>query len=339
MPAEPAAGRTDAGQPRRHRWAVVRRAAFGALLLAVAVLLVRHAREVDWPAVAAALRDYAPATLLLAGMAALGSHALYGCYDLVARSHLRLPLPPLRVFAIACVSYAFNLNLGALVGGVAVRFRLYARQGLAADTIAQVVALSMVSNWLGYMLLFGIVWLVWPLPLPEGWRLDAGTLRLLGVLPLLAALGYLLWCARRGRRVWQLGRWRLPLPSGRVAVLQLGVSGANWMLIAGVLTVLLPAGLGYTTVLGVLLLAAVAGVLAHVPAGLGVIEAVFIALLSSRVPLPQLLAALLAYRALYYFVPLGLALAGYVALEWQARRAAPSGSARPPGTALAPPRA
>ena len=56
-----------------------------------------------------------------------------------------------------------------------------------------------------------------------------------------------------------------------------------------------------------LLVAAVAGVIAHVPAGLGVLEAVFIALLSHRVPQAELLAALLAYRALYYLVPLALA--------------------------------
>jgi uncharacterized membrane protein YbhN (UPF0104 family) len=36
-------------------------------------------------------------------------------------------------------SYAFNLNLGSLVGSVAMRARLYARAGLDEATIAQVV--------------------------------------------------------------------------------------------------------------------------------------------------------------------------------------------------------
>jgi uncharacterized membrane protein YbhN (UPF0104 family) len=48
----------------------------------------------------------------------------------------------------------------------------------------------------------------------------------------------------------------------------------------------------------------VAGVITHVPAGLGVLEAVFVALLSSQVPKEQLLAVLLTYRALYYLAPL-----------------------------------
>ena len=41
--------------------------------------------------------------------------------------------------------------------------------------------------------------------------------------------------------------------------------------------------------LAVLLVGAVAGVITHVPAGLGVLEAVFVALLSHQVPQGQLL--------------------------------------------------
>jgi uncharacterized membrane protein YbhN (UPF0104 family) len=72
--------------------------------------------------------------------------------------------------------------------------------------------------------------------------------------------------------------------------------------------VLLNHRIDYPGTLAVLLVAAVAGVIAHVPAGLGVLEGVFLALLSHRVPQGELLAALLAYRALYYLAPLALAL-------------------------------
>ena len=70
---------------------------------------------------------------------------------------------------------------------------------------------------------------------------------------------------------------------------------------------LLQGRIDYPAVLAVLLIAAVAGVLAHVPAGLGVLEGVFVALLSHRVPAEELIAALLAYRAIYYLAPLVLA--------------------------------
>ena len=49
-------------------------------------------------------------------------------------------------------------------------------------------------------------------------------------------------------------------------------------------------------------------------------KAVFIALLSHRIPQAELLAALLAYRAIYYLMPLALALGLFVKLEAGAKR-------------------
>jgi uncharacterized membrane protein YbhN (UPF0104 family) len=83
--------------------------------------------------------------------------------------------------------------------------------------------------------------------------------------------------------------------------------------------VLLQGRIEYATVLSVLLIAAVAGVITHVPAGLGVLEAVFVALLSQRIAPDTLLAALLAYRAIYYLAPLAAAAALFLVLDRQER--------------------
>jgi uncharacterized membrane protein YbhN (UPF0104 family) len=218
-----------------------------------------------------------------------------------------------------------------LAGGVALRYRLYSRQGLKLAAITQVLVLSVVTNWLGYCALAGLAALLLPLALPPEWSLGRSGLRLAGVLLLVLAAAYLLWCFSGQRRVWHLRGRDFTLPSGPTALLQLLLSCANWMLIAGVVAVLLHARVDYPTVLGVLLVAAVAGAVAHVPAGLGVLEAVFVALLSSRVPTAELLAALLVYRAIYYLAPLGVAVALYLLLETQARdggAAAPAPAAR-----------
>ena len=60
----------------------------------------------------------------------------------------------------------------------------------------------------------------------------------------------------------------------------------------------------------------------RVPAGLGVLEAVGVALLATgSLGQEEVLAALLAYRALYYFVPLVLAAVafGMAELRWRQR--------------------
>jgi uncharacterized membrane protein YbhN (UPF0104 family) len=82
----------------------------------------------------------------------------------------------------------------------------------------------------------------------------------------------------------------------------------------------------YLVTLGVMLAASIAGVVTPIPAGLGVLEAVYLALLSGSVRQGALMGALLAYRALYYLVPLGGGLLLYVLLERYA-------SAHPPPAA------
>jgi uncharacterized membrane protein YbhN (UPF0104 family) len=125
-------------------------------------------------------------------------------------------------------------------------------------------------------------------------------------------------CFRARRRAWTIRRQRIVLPSGRVALWQLGVSAGNWALIGAVMYVLMQHHVAYLGVLGVLLVAAIAGVITHVPAGLGVIEAVFVALLGQHVPQAELIAALLAYRALYYLAPLAVAAIVLIGIESRA---------------------
>ena len=71
----------------------------------------------------------------------------------------------------------------------------------------------------------------------------------------------------------------------------------------------------YLTVLGVLFLGVAATIVVRVPAGIGPLDAVFLALLTRQLPHTEVIAALLAYRAVYYLVPLVLALPGYLLIE------------------------
>jgi uncharacterized membrane protein YbhN (UPF0104 family) len=88
---------------------------------------------------------------------------------------------------------------------------------------------------------------------------------------------------------------------------------------AAVIWVLLGERIVYADVLTVLLIGAIAGVIAHVPAGLGVFEFVFVALLSHIVSEERLIGALLGYRAVYYILPLMIASLMYLYMEVHAK--------------------
>jgi len=138
------------------------------------------------------------------------------------------------------------------------------------------------------------------------------------------AVVYLGLCALSKRRSWNVRGHEVELPTLRMALAQFGISCSHWMAMAAVPWSLLHGAVDYPTALSVLLIAAMAGVMLHVPAGLGVTEAVFIALLSHKVPEHHLLGALLAYRAIFYLVPLLVGGLLYAKVEMRQRKAAPA---------------
>lgn len=307
--------------PGRPWWPWLRRLLTLAFFALVGWLLVRGARSIEWAEVASALAERPLASIAPAALAAAASYLVYGTYDLIGRRYAGHALPKRRVLTIAFVSYAFNLNLGSLVGGIGFRHRLYSRLGLPDGQISRIIAFSMLTNWSGYFMLGGIAFALGRIDLPADWAIGTGALRVVGLLLVAVAAAYLLLCTFSRKREWVVRGHTIDLPSGRMAGLQILVSALNWALIALVCYLLLQREIPYATVLQVLLVAAVAGLLTHVPGGLGVIEAVFLALLSHRLPAQQLLAGLLAYRGVYYLAPLALALFTYLVMEGRIGRA------------------
>jgi glycosyltransferase 2 family protein len=296
-------------------WPRVRRWVFPALGILVLGLLVSHAHKVDWAGAWQAMWRYSPWLLLGVLGLATASHALYGCFDLIGRRHTRHTLPRLQAWAIAVTSYAFNLNLGSLVGGVALRARLYTRAGLDEATIAQIVGLSLATNWLGYGLVAGSLFAAGLIAPPSQAHIGATALRVLGAAMVLLALAYVAACKFAHGREWRVRGKRLTLPSPGLALVQLLLSATNWALMGAAMYALLGGQVEYGKVLGVLMAAAIVGVIMPIPGGLGVLEAVYLALLSGSVRQGALMGAVLAYRALYYLLPLAGGMVLYVLLE------------------------
>jgi len=303
----------------RRAWPKLRRVLWAAFFALVGWLVYSQARQIDWSEVLDSVLGLEPLTVAIAAALAAASHALYSTFDLIGRRWTGHALSAANVVCVNFVSYAVNLNFGALIGGVAFRYRLYSRLGLDNGVIARVLGLSMVTNWLGYIALAGIAFAAGVVAPPDSFRIGATALRALGVALILAAIAYLALCARSKRREFDIRGHAFTLPPFRMALTQLAIGSLNWLIIAAVIYTLLRQELPYPTVLGVLLVAALAGVVTHVPAGLGVLEAVFLALVGSAVPKGELLGVLLAYRALYYLAPLAVAGAVYLFIEGRSR--------------------
>lgn len=240
----------------------------------------------------------------------LASYGVMTTYDALALRYVKHPIAAARTGLASFVGYAFSNNIGlSMIAGASVRYRLYSAWGLSVMEISQVVLFCTVSLWLGFFLLFGAISAALPAAVPPALHLPFATTRGLGLLCLALVAGYTL-LAGLGKKTIVLRGEELRWPPIGMVPWQLAIGALDWGLAAGVLFVLaVPSGseVAFPVFLGAYLLAQLAGLVSQVPGGLGVFESVFTVLLTPTVPAPQVLGGLLAYRVVYYWLPLAAA--------------------------------
>ena len=242
-------------------------------------------------------------------LAALGftaaSYWLLSNYEVLALAYLRRLVPYTRIVFTSFIAYSFGHTLGfSAFTGAAIRFRLYATAGLSAIDVATVSAFCSLSLGIGLATILGASLLLAPAHAAAVLQLHHHWPRLIGTLLLAAVAAYALWaCLARGRL--EIRGWALRPPGVAIGLAQIALSVSDLSLSSAVLWWLLPAGahIPFITFLGVYAAAVIAGIVSHVPGGVGVFEAVVLFALPN-VPADALLGSLLAYRAVYYVVPL-----------------------------------
>lgn len=296
-------------------WPMIRRVAVIAFVALVVYLIYHSLRGIDWAQVWQALTRYNVATLLPVMGLACVSFALHASFDVLGRQYTGHHLSTPRVMLIAFIAYIFNLNVGAVVGGLGMRLRLYSRANVSGSQVAGVYTIAVITNWTGYMLLAGGVLAIVPPVLPAEWGVTPWMLRAIGLLMLTCGLLYWLACAKARTRSIRFRKRVFRLPGFRFALLQTALSVTNWIVLASILNLLLPKEVTLWQSLTALLVGAVAGAIAHIPAGIGVLESVFVLLLRPVAPEHVVVAALIAYRALYYLLPMVIASSIYAWME------------------------
>jgi phosphatidylglycerol lysyltransferase len=279
------------------------------LFAAAAWLLHSELRTYHLRDILQALAAIPGANLWLAIGLTIVSYAVMTGYDILAMRYIKYPLSYSKIGLASFIGYAFSNNIGmSMIAGASVRYRLYSAWGLSVLQITQVVAFCTVTLWLGFFTLGGMVFLFEPLTIPAAIHLPMGSLRAIGMVMLAIVLAYGIVMAVKKAPI-KIRDWEIQLPSLRLLIAQLIIAALDWMLASLVLFVLLPAGnaMSYLEFFGVYLLAQLAGLVSQVPGGLGVFETVMVLMLSARLPANQIFGALLGYRALYYWLPLGAA--------------------------------
>ncbi|HKX41199.1 MAG TPA: bifunctional lysylphosphatidylglycerol flippase/synthetase MprF [Burkholderiaceae bacterium] len=303
-----------------------------AMAVALAFALHRLLREVRYDSVIRAVDATSNADIVAALVATAISYLALTEYDASSLRYAGVKVARGTVLLTSFVAYALanTIGLGPL-SGAAVRMRLYSAEGLEPQQIARVIAFNAAAFGLG-MLAFGAAGLLWGASeVAQLLHTRAWVLRTLAI-AMIAFLAGLLWvCSKRRllRLEFVLGRrwsWSLRLPPLRLALRQLVISAFELLASAAALWFLLPANhIAPSTFVAFYAIAIVAGLVSHVPGGIGVFEAVMLLAGGADVPSDAMLGALLLYRGIYYVLPLVLATGTLIFYELRSGVAAPVG--------------
>ncbi|KRE02550.1 hypothetical protein ASE61_14805 [Bosea sp. Root670] len=265
-----------------------------------------------------------PDAFFHAALATLVAYAALAWYDRIALIHLgkekNISWPYISLCSF--VTYALSHNIGASVfSGGMVRYRAYTAKGLTAAEVAVLVALCSFTFAFGTIFLMGLVLLyepqiLHPLERMSKWfAITDSTARWIGVGMLAFAALYTIgsWLQFKPLKIGKLEIIypRLPIVARQYLAAPIELAGA-----AGIIYFALPeqGNPGFLIVLGAFLLSFSAGLLSQVPGGVGVMEAVFLAVMPG-VPAPAVFAALLIWRLFYLILPLVISLPIVLAFE------------------------
>jgi glycosyltransferase 2 family protein len=287
------------------------------LLLSVAIIaiaffvLFRMLQDLDVEEVVDALRSTPPSHIAFAALSVAAAYFTLTFYDLFALRTIGRYDVPYRVAALAAfTSYSIGHNIGASVfTGGAVRYRIYSAWGLSAVDVAKICFVAGLTFWLGNATVLGLGIAYDPLAATAVDQLPPWLNRIFGVLALVVLGGYVGWVWRKPRLIGRDG-WTVTLPAGPLTLLQVGIGIVDLSFCTLAMWILIPAEphIGFVTLGVVFVSATLLGFASHAPGGIGVFDAAMLTALW-QFDKEQLIAGLLLFRLLYYFIPFGLALA------------------------------
>lgn len=262
--------------------------------------------------------------LLMAIFLVVLNYAILVGYDWLAVKAIKRRLPFRRICLVSFTGSAISYNLGALLGGTTVRYRLYSAWGFHAIDIVRLVLMLAVTFWIGALGLAGGVLLFANVHIPPELAIEPSHIRPLGAALLGICLLYLFVCWWAKGRAVRIFKKEFSLPTLPIALAQTAVACADLFVAAACLYVLLPvhSNISFADFLPNYLLAQVAVVLTHVPGGVGVLELILMHIIHGVEP-QRLFGAILVFRVFYYIIPLLISLLFLFVYEFRLRSRTP----------------
>ena len=272
-------------------------------------VLVERIEQIDFDQVLQDLAAVPMPIMLVALLCSAGVYTTVGLYEgiavrLASGRELRR-----QAFRTAVIANPLGRAIGvAMASGGALRYRMYTPEGLSIREVGAIILLVAMPYVFGVGWLIDLSLLLHLQDAARAFQLPVAVVVVFGVLGLAKDVGWLAFVALLKEPITIRGQ-TIRLPSLRDALVQIAFGLVQISLMTTILYLFMPPELNMTwpAFVAIYCISFVAGQVSNVPAGLGVLEAALFLMLP-HVPPGKLVSAVLAYRAVYELLPLGVGL-------------------------------
>lgn len=245
--------------------------------------------------------------LVAACAACFAGYLALSLYDFLALRYVGGHVTWWKWMLAGMLGFAISNNAGhAVVSGGAIRYRLYTRWRISGGDIVKMLTFSGFTFFLGCSAILILGYFLVPSAL-----LDKSVGASLGINTLFifcsaAVLAYFAATVFFRKKSIKIGNLKFQVPTTKTALFQMLLGAADSVLAGLVLYFcLLPfVQIPFGTYIGLFVIAQTTGVFSQVPGGIGVFESIFLLALPETIDKADIFGALLAYRIIYYVLPL-----------------------------------
>jgi len=271
--------------------------------LLAAGMLYWQLRKYSFSDILHALLNIPRYNLLMACVACLCGYLSLSLYDYLALDYVERKVSWWKWMLAGMLGFAISNNAGnALVSGGAIRYRLYTRWRVPGGDIVKMLTFSGITYFLGASAIAIVGYFL----VPHEMFVNSVGINGLLIVCLVLVFGYYGLTLFFRHKTVSVGEIRFRVPSTRTAIIQtaLGITDSVCAGLVLYFCIHPYVDMSFGVFIGLYVIAMAGGIFSQVPGGIGVFESIFMVVLPDEVDKANIFGALLAYRIIYYLLPL-----------------------------------
>ncbi len=282
-----------------------------------AYMIYRQLMKYDIEDIKKALLDIPNKNLCYALIASFLGYVALSSYDFLALKYIGKKISIWKWIFAGFIGFSVSNNAGhAIVSGGAIRYRLYTRWRVTAEQIVKMITFSGFTYLVACFALIIIGYLITP---DHAFGETAASKTMTAFLAFGSLVGL---CVYIGASIFYkkeltIKGVKFEIPKLRMVLAQIVIGSIDILMASLVLyfTLIHFVQIPFSTFIGAFIIAQILGVYSQVPGGLGVFELVFASIIPGEENAAMLYGALIAYRIIYYLIPLVISAIALVSYE------------------------